>query len=126
VDLEDAMLTTNNLPRRRLRDRLVEREGTANPQLAERRELANQLLLVDDDMREAALAIGSIERFLADALALLDGDDVNARELLRLATDGDVLDRLDTLSETFQSLRRRLGTIAETMREPAGSQSALK
>jgi len=110
------MLMPNQVPRRRLRDRLVEREGTANPQLAERRELQNELLFIDDDLRESALALGSIERFLADALQLLDGEDVNPRELLRLAEGGDVLDRLDTLSETFQSLRRRLATIAATLR----------
>src|SRR5256885_16553094 len=101
------MLLPNQVPRRRLRDRLVEREGTANPALAERHDLQNQLLFIDDDLRESALAIGSIERFLADALKLLDGDHVNPRELLRLAEGGDVIDRLDTPSETFQTLRRR-------------------
>src|SRR5579864_4891919 len=110
------MLSPNQVPKRRLRDRLVEREGTMNPQLAERRELANELLFIDDDLRESALALGTIERFLADALLLLDGENVDPRELLRLASGGDVLDRLDTLAETFQSLRRRLATIAAQIR----------
>ncbi len=102
-------------PRRRLRDRLVEREGTANRTLSERYELQNQLLLIDDDLRETALALGGIERFLAEALRLLDGEDVTARQLAELADD-DVLDRMDTLSETLVSLRRRLGTVASTLK----------
>jgi hypothetical protein len=110
------MLMPNQVPRRRLRDRLVERDGTSNPQLAAHRDLQNELLFIDDDLRESALALGTIERFLADALALLDGSEVNPRDLLRLASEGDVLDRLDTLSDTFQSLRRRLATIAGSLR----------
>jgi len=103
-------------PRRRLRDRLVEREGTANPQLAERHELTNQLLLIDDDLRETALALGGIEGFLADALAILESEQVSARALARLAAGGDILDRLDTLSETLQSLRRGLATVAQSIK----------
>jgi len=103
-------------PRRRLRDRLVEREGTANPQLAEHHALENQILLIDDDLRETALALGGIEHFLADALALLESEQVSARALARLAGDGDILDRLDTLSETLQSLRLRLAAVATAMK----------
>ncbi|HZS40047.1 MAG TPA: hypothetical protein VFF06_24610 [Polyangia bacterium] len=99
-----------------MRDRLVERDGTANPQLAERHELSNQILLIDDDLRETALALGGIEHFLADALALLESEEVSARKLATLATDGDILDRLDTLSETLQSLRRSLAAVAVAMK----------
>lgn len=101
--------------KRRLRDRLVERDGTANPQLRAH-ELTNQILLIDDDLRETALALGGIEGFLAKALALLESEEVSARALARLAADGDILDRLDTLSETLQSLRRSLGTVAAGMK----------
>jgi hypothetical protein len=114
--LEDVMINAQAAPRRRLRDRLVEREGTANPQLADRYDLTNQILLIDDDLRETALALGGIERFLADALGLLESDQVSARALARLATSGDILDRLDTLSETLQSLRRSLATVAAAMK----------
>jgi hypothetical protein len=99
-------------PRRRLRDRLLERDGTANPALTERYALTNQLLLVDDDLRECALALSSVEKFLAEALALLDNESVSASELAALASDGDSLDQLDNLAETLTMLRRRLLAIA--------------
>jgi hypothetical protein len=102
-------------PKRRLRDRLVEREGTNNPSLAERYELTNLLLLIDDDLRETALALAGIEHFLADALRLLDREGVRPTELVRLAQDGDVLDRMDTLAETLTALRRRLQTVGQTI-----------
>lgn len=105
-------MKTEGFPRRRLRDRLVEREGTANRTLTERSVLQNQLLLVDDDLREAGLAMGGLETFLADALALLDNEQVTAGELARLAGAGDTLDRLDSLAETLTSLRRRLLALA--------------
>lgn len=115
--LEDVMINqAHAAPRRRLRDRLVEREGTANPQLSDRHELSNQILLIDDDLRETALALGGIERFLTDALGLLESEEVSARQLASLATDGDILDRLDTLSETLQSLRRSLAAVAVAMK----------
>src|SRR5436305_9518035 len=99
-------------PRRRLRDRLVEREGTANPALTERYALTNQLLLVDDDLRECALALSSVEKFLAQALGMLEDESVRAEDLARLASDGDSLDHLDNLAETLTMLRRRLLAIA--------------
>ena len=101
---------------RRLRDRLVDRDGTQNPRLR-RYELANLLLFVDDDLRETALAIGGIETFLTAALALLEKEDLDATELQALAGNADVLDRLDYLGETLASLRRRMGLIAETLKE---------
>jgi hypothetical protein len=102
-------------PKRRLRDRLAERDGTNNPSLAERYELTNLLLLIDDDLRETALALTGIERFLGDALQLLDHEGVRPVELVRLAQDGDVLDRMDTLAETLTQLRRRLQTVGKTI-----------
>ena len=44
-------------PKRRMRDRLVDRDGITNPGLAERYELQNLLLLVDDDLRQTARAV---------------------------------------------------------------------
>jgi hypothetical protein len=41
---------------------------------------------------------------------------VSARKLARLAADGDILERLDTLSETLQSLRLRLAAVAVAMK----------
>ena len=102
--------------KRRLKDRLVEREGTQNRVLAERYELQNLLLLIDDDLRETALALTGIEVFLAAALKLLDSEGVRPVDLYALAGDGEVLDRMDTLCETLSSLRRRMGTIAQTLK----------
>lgn len=97
---------------RRLRDRLIAREGTANPVLTERYALQNQLLMIDDDLREAAVAMQAVERFLADALRLLDDESVRGAALAELAADGEALDRLDQLSETVVSLKRRLLSLA--------------
>lgn len=100
---------------RRLRDRLVDRDGTQNPRLR-RYELANLMLFVDDDLRETALAIGGIEGFLTAALALLEKEDLDADELSSLAGDEEVLERLDYLGETVASLRRRMGLIASSLK----------
>lgn len=110
------MMQGQSYPRRRLRDRLVEREGTANPVLTERYALQNQLLLIDDDLRETALAMGALETFLSDALNLLEDERVTAADLAHLASDGETLDRLDTLAETLTTLRRRLLAIASNIK----------
>lgn len=110
------MMHPESYPRRRLRDRLVEREGTANPTLSERYALQNQLLLIDDDLRETALALGAVEKFLGDALGLLEDEQVTAADLARLAAGGDALDQLDTLAETLTTLRRRLLAIASNIK----------
>jgi hypothetical protein len=112
----DDMMHAQGYPRRRLRDRLLEREGTANPALPARASLQNQLLLIDDDLRETALALGGIEAFLKRALLLLEDERVTAVDLAKLAESGDTLDRLDTLAETLTGLRRRLIAIASEMR----------
>ena len=110
------MENAQNIPRRRLRDRLVAREGTSNPALTERYALQNQLLLIDDDLREAALAMGGVEKFLADALDLLEDETVTAGDLAELAGSGETLDRLDSLAETLTTLRRRLIAIASQIK----------
>jgi hypothetical protein len=102
-------------PRRRLRDRLIEREGTDNPSL-DQFELQNALLLIDDDLRETALALGAVEQYLAATLAVLDSEEVTAAEVTRLAADGAVLDQLDVLTESFANLRRRLGHVATRLK----------
>jgi len=99
-------------PKRRLRDRLVDRDGTSNHTLTGRHALANQLLLVDDDLREAALAMAKVESFLASSLDLLDDEQVRATDLARLAESSDALESLDVLSETISSLKKRLLCLA--------------
>jgi hypothetical protein len=103
-------------PRRRLRDRLLERDGTANPTLTEHGTLRTHLLLIDDDLREAALGLGAVEQFLSDAADLLENENITAADLARLAEQGDAIDRLEGLSETITSLRRRLLAVASQIR----------
>jgi hypothetical protein len=102
-------------PRRRLRDRLLERDGTENPAL-ERHQIENQLLLIDDELRESALAVGAVEEFLRRALELLDDEKVTADDLAQLAAEGETLDRLDGLAESVTRLRRGLIAIASQMK----------
>src|SRR5438046_131398 len=85
-------------PRRRLRDRIASHGGNANRALARRHDLANLLMLVDDDLRETALALGGIEQYLGNALALIEKADLTREELSLLAGDDGVRERLDTLS----------------------------
>jgi hypothetical protein len=102
-------------PRRRLRDQLASRPGTLSGALAGRPDLQNHLLLVDDDLRETALALGGIERFLAHALSLIEKPDLTREELAVLAGDDGVLDQIDTLSENLANLRRRMVQIASSL-----------
>lgn len=104
-------------PRRRLRDRLPDRE-TTNPALSNRFELRDLLLFLDDDVRESAKALGRVERYLGRTLALLDGDDVSADELDALAGEQAIFDDLHTLVDTLGSLRARMGKVASALRRP--------
>ena len=105
-----------SVPQRRLRDRLVERDGITNPSFSERHELSNLLLLVDDDLRQTARGLGAVDAFLAEAADLLERDGVEAADLAELATDGEVLDRLDELQETVSGLRKKLLILASQLR----------
>ncbi len=104
-------------PRRRLKDRIVLRDGTRNPRLLERYELTNQLLLIDDDLRETAEALVGCEKFLGDALALIDSDHVSADKLMQLAERDETLANLDKLADSIMQLRRRLGFLAHVLRK---------
>jgi hypothetical protein len=102
-------------PRRRIRDRIAQRDRTANRLLNAKHELRNLLLFIDDDLRETASAIGGIEQFLIAAQDLIEKENVTPDELRRLAADGGVEGQLDYLSETLQSLRRRMGQVADKL-----------
>src|SRR6185437_6419091 len=103
-------------PRRRIRDRLPQRE-TTNPALSKRFELKNLLLFLDDDVRESAKALGRVEEYLGRALALLDKGDVGADELEALSDEQAIFDDLHTLVDTLGSLRARMGKVASTLRQ---------
>lgn len=106
--------------RNRARDRLLDRgvQPTAVPpgDLMRVRDIENTLLFIDDDLRETALAMTRIEDFLGRTLQTLESPQIRREHITALATDTRVLDHLDQLSETLESLRRRLGKLSSTMR----------
>ena len=103
-------------PRRRSRDRLPDRE-TTNPALSQHFELKNLLLFLDDDVRESAKAIGRVEKYLAQAMGLIDASEVSADELDALAGEQAIFDDLHVLVDTLGSLRARMAKVASTLRQ---------
>ncbi|MBX7080449.1 MAG: hypothetical protein K1X88_14725 [Nannocystaceae bacterium] len=105
--------------RGRARDRLLDRGSQPSVvpgELSRVRDIENTLLFIDDDLRETALAMTRIEDYLTRALQTLESPDVRREHVVALAQDAVVLDHLDALSETLESLRRRLGKLSSTMR----------
>lgn len=76
----------------------------------------NLLLFVDDDLRETALAITRIESYLVRTLGVLESRQLRREQVMALANDAGVLDHLDLLNETIESLRRRLAKLCAAMR----------
>jgi hypothetical protein len=105
--------------RARARDRLMDRATrahTPNARLLGVENVENLLLFVDDDLRETALAIHRIEGFLLRTLGLLEAEDLRREDVREVAGDTSVLDHVDQLNETLESLRRRLARLAARMR----------
>ncbi len=119
-EVEPALDRRKSGPRRRLRDRLLDRGSrpTEVPEgaLAKVRDIENLLLFIDDDMRETALALVRIEQFLGGALETLDDPNVRREHILSLAGDQVVLEQIDQLTETLESLRRRLAKLSSNMK----------
>lgn len=103
-------------PRRRLRDRIASLDATDNPALRSQYDLRNLMLLVDDDLRQTALALGAVESYLARTAALLENPEVTGGELAEAADDEEVLDRIEDLSENLDNLRHRMGSIAASLK----------
>ncbi|MEM6294243.1 MAG: hypothetical protein AAGA54_23400 [Myxococcota bacterium] len=78
--------------------------------------IGNLMLFVDDDLRETALAITRIEGYLTRTLSALESPDLRREHVMALASDMDVLDHLDQLNETLESLRRRLARLSGEMK----------
>ena len=105
--------------RARARDRLMDRATRThvpNAKLVGVENVENLLLFVDDDLRETALAIHKIEGFLLRTLGLLEAEDLRREDVREVAGDTSVLDHVDQLNETLESLRRRLARLAARMR----------
>jgi hypothetical protein len=100
---------------RRLRDRLLDR-ATQNPALTERFELQNLVLLLDDDLRETALALVRVEAFLQRSLELIDQGDLSAESLRAVAEDDEVRAQLDALAEAVANVQKRMGVAAGVLR----------
>lgn len=101
--------------RARGRDRLMDRANSdysPNPALAQVRDVENLLLFIDDDLRETALAMERIEKYLLSTLGVLDGESLDRGEIYSLATDKTVLEQVDMLNETLESLRQRMVRLA--------------
>ena len=80
--------------------------------LAQVKQVENLLLFIDDDLRETALSMERIERYLLSTLDMLEGDVLVRAEVEALATDEEVLEQIDQLNENLESLRRRVARLA--------------
>ena len=123
--LDQKLFSSQNAERResgsraRVQDRLMDRatrmysrseafEGVLN--------VENLLLFIDDDLRETALSMQRIEKYLASTLNLLENEKVGRAEVYAHAADAEILDQVDLLSETLESLRRRMARLASNLR----------
>lgn len=116
---EDAPERRGSGRRARARDRLLdrpERPNAPNAALMGVVDLETMLLFVDDDLRETALALQHIETYLLRALDLLSQESLRRADVLAVAADGHVLQHVDQLGETLESLRRRLAKLASRMK----------
>jgi hypothetical protein len=104
--------------RARARDRLMDRASQAyspSPALAQVKQVENLLLFIDDDLRETALSMERIERYLLSTLDMLEGDVLIRAQIEQLATDAEVLEQIDLLNENLESLRRRVARLASCL-----------
>lgn len=105
--------------RRRARDRLMDRATRPYPESPALKRIGgieNLMLFVDDDLRETALSLSKVEGYLVRLLDTLERPDVTRGDVHDLASDTGVLDQLDMLNETLESLRRRMAKLASKMR----------
>lgn len=116
---EDAPERRGSGRRARARDKLLDRPARAHAPAAALLgvvDLETMMLFVDDDLRETALALQHIESYLVRALDLLSKESLRRAEVLAVAADGQVLQHVDQLGETLESLRRRLAKLATRMK----------
>lgn len=105
--------------RARARDRLMDRmmrPPQASDPLSLVRGVENLVLFIDDDLRETAMALGNVENYLMEILKLLEAPRLAREEVHALAADTQVLDHVDMLVETLETLRRRLAKLSASLR----------
>lgn len=83
--------------------------------VAKMKHIENLLLFIDDDLRETALSMERIERYLISTLDILEGQRIDGTKVQELATDVSVLDQVDLLNESLESLRRRMARLASAV-----------
>jgi hypothetical protein len=104
--------------RARARDRLMDRASqpyAPNPALARLEHIENLMLFIDDDLRESALSMERIERYLVATLDMLESEQLERTEVEALANDDEVLEQIDALNESLESLRRRVARLARLL-----------
>lgn len=79
-------------------------------------DVENMMLFVDDDLREAGVAMSKVEGYLVQVLRLLEAPRISREDVHALAQDTRVLDDVDALVETLETLRRRLARLAGNLR----------
>lgn len=104
--------------RKRARDRLMDRATRDYPKTKALRgqQADNLLLFIDDDLRETALAMERIERYLTKTLEMLECNTLSREQVHELAVDTSVLDYVDLLNESLESLRRRMARLSGKLR----------
>lgn len=105
--------------RARARDRLMDRATRSYPEsetLSHARGVENLVLFIDDDLRETGMALGNVENYLVGVLQMLEGPRMSREDVHALAADTQVLDHVDMLVETLETLRRRLARLAASLR----------
>ena len=80
------------------------------------RGVENLMLFIDDDLRETAMALGNVENYLVEILKLLEAPSIAREEVHALAANTQVLDHVDMLAETLETLRRRLAKLSASLR----------
>jgi hypothetical protein len=78
--------------------------------------VGNLLLFIDDDLRETALAMERIEKYLVSTLSMLEQRELSRSDVQDLAMDTTVLEHVDMLNETLESLRRRMARLAANLK----------
>ena len=70
------------------------------------------LEMLEDDLREGLGALGSVQEFFDGVVGLLSKPETRLSEIVDLADDPSVLERIDYLTEVVGSVRRRLLQLA--------------
>ncbi|MGB1700226.1 MAG: hypothetical protein ACPHRO_09750 [Nannocystaceae bacterium] len=105
--------------RARARDRLMDRATRSYAKtstLSEAENVENLVLFIDDDLRETAMSIQRIEAYLVETLSLLEQEEVSRAQVSAHVGDQKILDHVDQLNETLESLRRRMARLAASLR----------